>query len=181
MMDPGPWAEWVALSELRSGPVTRLIAAGHDARLALADQLGLDRLDRLEAEVVLTAWLDGALIDSRWSATVEQTCGVTLEPFGSELEGAFSVRVLPRRSRHAPKEELREVAVDPEAEDPPDLLESERVDVAAYVVEHLALEIDPFPRRPGVVFTPPEDEQPPSPFQVLRDLKPKPGPGSDRA
>ncbi len=178
MSEDAAWSEWIALSELRTGPVTRLIAAGHDARVALADQLGLDRLDRLEAEVMLTEWLDGALIDARWSATVEQTCGVTLERFGSELEGAFSMRVLPRRSRHAPREELREIAVDPDAEDPPDLLETERADVAAYVVEHLALEIDPFPRKPGAVFTPPAEEQPPSPFQVLQGLKPKTGPES---
>ena len=178
MNEAPAWSEWVALVELRSGPVTRLIAADHDARTALAEDLGVDRLDRLEAEVQVRPWLDGALIEARWTAVIEQTCGVTLEPFGSELEGAFSVRVLPRTSPHAPQEEVKEVAVDPEAEDPPDLLDEDRMDLAAYVIEHLALEIDPFPRKPGAVFEPPADEQPPSPFAVLRDLKPKPGSGA---
>jgi len=50
------------------------------------------------------------------------------------------------------------------------VLEGDVVDLAAYVVEHLALEIDPFPRKPGAVFTPPEPEEPPSPFAVLKGL-----------
>lgn len=185
MSGPSAWSEWIGLADLRSGPVTRLIAADRDARRALADDLGVDRLDRLEAEVSVAPWLDGAVIDARWSAVIEQTCGVTLEPFGTELAGAFSVRALPSSSPHAPKEPTREVAVDPEAEDPPDLLDEDRVDLAGYVVEHLALEIDPFPRRPGAVFEPPAEppaeEQPPSPFAALRDLQPKPGakPGQD--
>ena len=47
------------------------------------------------------------------------------------------------------------------------------VDLAAYVVEHLALEIDPWPRKPGVVFEAPEGPAEPSPFDVLRELKSK--------
>jgi hypothetical protein len=47
--------------------------------------------------------------------------------------------------------------------------------VAHYIVEHLALAIDPFPRKPGAEFefTPPAEEE--SPFAVLKKLKdPKP-------
>ena len=40
----------------------------------------------------------------------------------------------------------------PDAEDAPDVLEGETIDVSAYVVEHLALEIDPFPKKPGAGF-----------------------------
>jgi hypothetical protein len=42
--------------------------------------------------------------------------------------------------------------------------------VAGYVTEHLALEIDPFPRKPGVEFDyqPPEEET--SPFAALKKL-----------
>ena len=47
---------------------------------------------------------------------------------------------------------VREVVLDPEGEDPPDLLDEDRIDLADYVVEHLALDIDPFPRKPGVTW-----------------------------
>jgi uncharacterized metal-binding protein YceD (DUF177 family) len=167
-------SEWVSLAELRSGPVTRLIAADEKTRERLAEHLGLSRLDRLEAEVKVSPWLDGAIVEGVWSALIEQVCSVTLDPFASELEGSFRVRVLPRSSPNAPQEEGREIAIDLETEDPPDLIDEDRVDAAAYVVEHLALEIDPFPRKPGVEFEAPEEETPASPFAALRDLKPKP-------
>ena len=121
--------------------------------------------------MILTPWLDGAEVDGRWTASIEQTCGVSLDRFASEMEGAFLLRVLPAGSPNAPRETGPEVAVDPEAEDPADVLEGEDVDVAAYVVEHLAMEIDPFPRKPGAAWKPPAAEEPESPFAVLKVLK----------
>ncbi len=177
MIETPPWSDWFDLAGLRAGGAVRQIVADKDARAMIAGALALDRLDSLSAEVRISPWLDGAEITARWSAAIEQTCGVTLEPFGSALEGAFTVRVVPRGGAYAPALEDKEVVIDPDADDPPDLLDGDRVDVAAYVVEHLALEIDPFPRKPGAAFTPPPDEQPPSPFAVLRDLKPKSGDG----
>ncbi len=171
------WSDELRLGELTHGAVERTLVADHDTRLRIADELGLDRLDSLQAELTVSPWLDGVLIEADWAASIEQTCGVTLEPFGSALEGRFSVRVLPRGSRHVPEDSDREVIVDPQAEDPPDLLDSDRVDLAAYVVEHLALEVDPFPRKPGVAFDAPAPETPPSPFAVLRDLRAKPEEG----
>jgi hypothetical protein len=56
-------------------------------------------------------------------------------------------------------------------EDPPDVLGSDLIDIGHYVVEHLALEIDPFPRAPGAEVAPPEPEEPPSPFAALSRLK----------
>ncbi len=70
-------------------------------------------------------------------------------------------------------EQVREVEIDPNADDPPDPIEGGRIDLGALVVEHLALEIDPFPRKPGVVFEPPAGGEPPSPFAALRDFKAK--------
>ena len=43
--------------------------------------------------------------------------------------------------------------------------------LAAYVVEDLALAIDPFPRKPGVEFEAPDAPGEPSPFAVLAKLK----------
>jgi uncharacterized metal-binding protein YceD (DUF177 family) len=59
-----------------------------------------------------------------------------------------------------------------DAVDPPDLIEDGIIDLGGYVVEHLALELDPFPRKPGAEFTPPETDPEPSPFAVLARLKP---------
>ncbi len=176
-VDPESASDWsfdLRLGDLAHGAVERSLVADPDARARLADELGLDRLDSLTADLTIAPWLDGAVIEGRWAASIEQTCGVTLEPFATALEGAFTVRVLPRGSVHAHEEAAGEVVVDPDAEDPPDLIDRDRVDLAAYVIEHLALEIDPFPRKPGAEFVARPEETPPSPFAVLRQLKPRP-------
>ena len=166
-----PWTEPVRMSRLPERPLQRRIVADPSARLEIARQLGLDRLDVLEAELTVTSWLDGIELRADWSATVEQTCGVTLEPLSTQLNGGFTVRVLPAGSPNAPEASTEEVVVEPDAEDPPDIFDGDLIDPGAYVVEHLALEIDPFPRKPGAVFVQPEEPQPPSPFEALRNFK----------
>ena len=99
---------------------------------------------------------------------------MSLEPFDTELTGDFVVRAVPPGSPAAAAE-ATEVSVDPDAEDPPDLLDGDQIDVGGYLVEHLALEVDPFPRKPGVEFEPPPPEGPVSPFAALLKLKPQGG------
>ena len=114
-------------------------------------------------------------IAARWQADVVQTCGVSLEPFDTALKGEFNVRVAPPDSPAADQGET-EVSIDPEGEDPPDILDGDDLQIGGYLVEHLALEIDPFPRKPGVAFVPPPEEAPPSPFAALLALKRDPRP-----
>jgi hypothetical protein len=173
MTRQGPWSETLALHELAQGPVRRRLVAPEAARERIARELDLDGLASLEAEVEVSPWLDGAEVRGRWHAAIVQTCGVTLEPLPSEPEGEFLVRVLPAGSPNAPEEPTGEIAVELEDEDPPDLLDDDRIDLAALVVEHLGLEIDPFPRKPGAVFTQPDEPGELSPFAVLRQLKPR--------
>jgi hypothetical protein len=167
------WSEPIGLHELGHGAVRRRLIAGEEARRAVAKALDLDALNALEADIEVTPWLDGVEIRGRWRAAVAQTCGVTLEPILTEPEGEFSVRALPAGSPNAPEEPGGETTVDLEADDPPDVIEDGKVDLAAYVVEHLALEIDPFPRKSDAVFTPPDEPVELSPFAVLRDFKPR--------
>jgi len=167
------WSEPMALHELGHGPVRRHLVAGEETRRRIARELGLDSLVELEAMVEVSPWLDGVEITGKWHAELVQTCGVTLEPLPSEPEGAFFVRALPAGSPNMPEPPTGEVDLEVEAEDPPDEIEDGKVDLAAYVVEHLALEIDPFPRKPGAVFTPPEEPEEMSPFAVLRQFKPR--------
>ena len=136
----------------------------------MAKTLGLVALLAFQAQLEVTLWLDGAQVRGAWSGMVVQTCGVSLDEFDTPLQGVFTVHVVPRGSEHAPQLDS-EVDLDPDADDPPDVLEGERIDLAAYVIEHLGLEVDPFPRKPGAVFEPPEAPVIISPFAALRDLK----------
>lgn len=167
-----PWSIPVRLSELGREPVRRL-APDETVRARIARALGLAALPAFAAEVRLSPWHDGVEVEGRWTATVGYICGVTLDPFEQDLAGAFDVHAVPSGSALAvgPDAGESEVELDLEAEDPPDVLEGETVDLGALLVEHLALEIDPFPRKPDAVFEPPPVEGPESPFAVLKALK----------
>jgi uncharacterized metal-binding protein YceD (DUF177 family) len=169
--DPQPWSAPLRLSEVQRGSRTLHLVADAEVRARIAALLELPALTRLEGEVAVAPWLDGADVRARWSADLQQTCSVTAEPFDSALAGEFHVRAVPGGSPAAPAPEA-EVSVDPEAEDPPDVMEGDTLDLGAYLVEALALELDPFPRAPGAEFAPPEPEVEPSPFAALAGLKP---------
>jgi hypothetical protein len=166
-----PWSVIVRLAEVQRGSPVVDLAADAERCAALAKQFGLVELKRLSAEVRLVPWLDGAELRSRWSADIVQICGFSVEPFETALRGEFTVRVVPADSPAAGDPDTEVADIDPEGEDPPDVLDGDAIDVAAYVVEHLALEIDPFPRKPGATFEPPPEERPVSPFAVLQGLK----------
>jgi len=170
-----PWRDTIRLGEIRrptkDGAVERRLAPDEKTRVALARFLDLERLDALEAILRLTPWFDGARLDGRWAATITQLCGVSLDPLETTLSGHFVVHVVPAGSKLAPAEIEPEVVLDPEGEDPPDVLETDVIDLAGYVIEHLALDIDPFPRAPGVEFEPPEAEPESSPFAKLAQWK----------
>jgi hypothetical protein len=160
----------VRLAEVPASGLTASLVADEAARREIARALDLVALDRLEAEVTVKPWFDGAEISGRWQADYVQTCGVTLERLDRRQSGDFTVRAVPPGSLHAPAEEA-EAEIDLETDDSPDVAEGGAVDLAAYVVEHLALEIDPFPRKPGAEFTPPENSADLSPFAVLKRLR----------
>lgn len=172
------WSQSVRLDEVvrfrPENPYRRRLVADESACAVIAKALDLVAVDRLDADLAIRGWFDGVTIDGRWSAAIVQTCGVSLEPFTTELEGAFTVRAVPRGSVHAPGPDA-EIVVDLDTDDPPDVLDTDLIDLGGYVVEHLALEVDPFPRKPDVVFEAPDAPVERSPFAVLRGLKPDDG------
>jgi hypothetical protein len=167
-----PYSAPVKLADIVRAPF-HCLAPDEAARSRIAKALGLAALPALDGEFRLTPWHDGVEVKGRWTATVGYTCGVSLDRFDEDLAGEFTVRAVPEGSVLAVGADggESEVELDLEAEDPPDVLQDETLDVGALLVEHLALELDPFPRKPGAVFEPPPPEEPPSPFAALKGLK----------
>lgn len=165
-----PWPCEIPLSQVDRGAVTLRLEPSDDQRKTIAKQLGLVSLEALSAEVFLTSWLDGAEISGVLRARVVQTCSATADDFETPIDARFSLRVLPADSENAPQEEFGDLGADPDGDDPPDVLEGQSVDVSGYVVEHLALELDPFPRKPGAVFVQPPEPVELSPFAALKGL-----------
>jgi len=165
------WTTKVRLHELGKGAVTVRLEPDQAERAAIAKDLGLVSLPALTAKLTVRPWMDGAEISGGFDAVVEQVCAVSLDNFEHPLSGDIDLRVVPAGSPQAPEPDGGEVDYDPDAPDPPDILDGDAIDLAAYVVEHLALEIDPFARKPGVAFDYTPDSEPESPFAVLRKLK----------
>ncbi|MBI1685626.1 YceD family protein [Caulobacter hibisci] len=168
-----PWPSTVTLARVDRGGVDLKLAPDETVLKAIAKQLDLVSLHDLKVDVYLRSWMDGAEVSGVLRARVVQTCGVTADDFETPIDARFSLHVLPANSEHAPQDEGGELGLDPEGDDPPDVLEGETIDVSAYVIEHLALEIDPFPRKPGAVFVQPEEPVDLSPFSALKGLKSK--------
>lgn len=164
------WDRPIKLHELGRGALRLKLEPGDAERAAIAKQLRLQSLPAFTADLTLKPWLDGVEVKGRFRAVVEQICGVSLDPFEEVVEGDIEVHAVPQGSAHAAGPDGGELELDPNAPDAPDVLEGDAVDVAGYAVEHLALELDPFPRKPGATFDyqPPEEET--SPFAALKKL-----------
>lgn len=167
------WPCEIPLSQVDRGAVKLRLEPTAEQRKAIAKQLDLVSLEALSAEVFLSSWLDGAQISGLLRARVVQVCSATAEDFETPIDARFELRVLPANSENAPQEEFGDLGADPDGDDPPDVLDGETIDVSGYVVEHLALELDPFPRKPGAVFVQPPEPVELSPFAALKGLKPK--------
>lgn len=165
-----PWGRPLKLAEIAAGPVRVRLAPDAAARESVAASLGLEALPSFEAQILVRPWLDGVELDGRFTAVVAQICGVTLDPFETRLDGEIVLRAVPAGSPAAPQPEAEE-ALDPDAPDPPDVLDADEIDLSGYAVEHLALAIDPFPRKPGAVFEAPAQPPESSPFAALARLK----------
>lgn len=172
MIGESPWKAPFRFIEIGAGPVKRVLEADAATLKAVARHLDIEAVGSLSAELTVRPWLDGAEIRATFSAVVTQLCGVSAEPFDQDVAGEFMVRVLAAGSPNAPTEPVgEEVDLDPEADDPPDVVDGGAFDLGGYVVEHLSLELDPFPRKPGATFQPPEPTESASPFAVLKLLR----------
>ena len=165
--DADPWPVIVRLDEVGKR-LDRHLAADETDRARIAKALDLPALNMLEADVSVTQTGPAGEVRGKLHAQVVQICGVSLDPFETDIEAEFAV---PFTTEPAPDP-------DPEVEefgladlDAPDVVDSGVLDLGAYVVEHLALELDPFPRKPGVEFEAPPPEREASPFAVLTHLK----------
>jgi uncharacterized metal-binding protein YceD (DUF177 family) len=166
---PPTWTVPVRLDDVPDSGLSFDLAPDALMRDALAKAAGVNAVPRLSARFDVTRrGHDGLHVTGKVSATVRQTCVVTLEPLENEIEEAVDVTFVPDHERSG--EPIREDELG--AHDPPEALVGGTVDLGIVTTEFLILGIDPYPRKSGVVFTPPESEDPADhPFAALAALK----------
>ena len=110
----------------------------------------------------------------RVSATVGQTCVVTLEPIENQIEEAVDLVFAPVPAGAAGRKGCGAQAQG--HDEPPETLIGGMIDLGAVATEFLMLGIDPYPRKAGAQFAPPKIEDAGAhPFAALEALKKKPG------
>jgi hypothetical protein len=171
---PNEFSRIVTPDRLGAPKVTESLEASPAERAAVARRLGILGVDRLAAELTVKN-LGGRLyrVEGAWEAAVQQACVVTLEPVPAELSG----RLQASYEAGGRGGGSGEVVVDPDAEDPAEVLPAEGLDLGELVVQELAVALDPYPRAPGAEvppeYRPPEGEDANGPFARLRALKVK--------
>ena len=166
------WSVPLAVSEVPEIGRHIDVVADQGTRAALAKLAGLADLPRLAASFDVTPRGRGGLhVVGRVSATVGQTCVVTLEPLENDIDEAIDLVFAPT-SASPPALAGSEVEVP--VEDAPEPLVGGHIDLGAIATEFLMLAIDPYPRKSDAVFHLPEaGDDSAHPFAPLATLKQK--------
>ena len=150
--DPVPeFSRPVPRERLGSQFLVEEISATPQERAALARRFRLVGFDLLRAAArIEPADSPGLLrLSGHFSAEVTQACVVTLEPVANRIEADFTQLYSLEPGPLPASEDLKDVVVDPEAEEPPEPLGPDGLDLGEAVAQQLAVALDPYPRAPG--------------------------------
>jgi uncharacterized metal-binding protein YceD (DUF177 family) len=148
-----PWSAPVSVHEVPETGRSFSLVADEKTRSAIANLAGLRSLSRLEATFdVAPHGRDGLYVTGRVSATVGQSCVVTLEPIESEVLEDIDLVFAPAAPPTIVEEDGERVAI--ATVDAPEPLIGGTVDLGSIATESLILGIDPYPRKPGAKFEP---------------------------
>jgi hypothetical protein len=171
-----PWIVPIRVEDVpETGRHVELVA-DEPIRTSLAEAAAVNGLTRLEASFDLVRHgRSGLHVVGGISATVRQTCVVTLEPILNEVIEPVDLVFAPVGAQTSAAAELL-----PGAGDPPEPIIDGTIDLGAIATEFLILGVDPYPRKPGAVFEAPRAGDPDAtPFSALAALKKNDG-GSER-
>ena len=153
------------------------VCANETECAALADAHGLVAVQTFEAGFhVRKQGPERYAVGGVLHALVTQTCGVSLEPFDTLVSAPVEVDFAPSRQPlgepASRKMKSGGAAIFAGPQDPPDPIINGQIDLGALAAEFLALNLDSYPRKPGVMFEATnaggEASGTDSPFAVLR-------------
>ncbi|MFC5067987.1 DUF177 domain-containing protein [Flaviflagellibacter deserti] len=147
----------IAISDVPPRGTRVVIDADETARSALAKQLKIPAVKRLTADLAVKPWgRSGLAVTGRLEGKVTQVCVVTVDPFDVDIAEDVNLTFVPEEEMPSEEEIGSEFESDLDA---PDVLENGVVDLGTVIAEFLALSLDPYPRKPGAEFSPPEESK----------------------
>lgn len=168
------WSVPVAVDDIPETGLHVEIEAPAEVRAAIADIAGLRELPHLTGTFDLTKRGSRVSVAGAVSATVGQTCVVTLEPIENQIEEPVELVFASGPAAAGLEANVRHRGM--RAEEPPELLSDGNLDLGIVATEFLMLGIDPYPRKAGAHFSAPEpSDDGPHPFAALAALKKRSG------
>jgi uncharacterized metal-binding protein YceD (DUF177 family) len=148
------------------------ITATEEECTALAERFGLRQLSNLKADLTIRRVLGGATVQvkGRLTADLVQACVVTLRDVPARIDAPFETFFAEE------KKNARDIDFTAEdEEDAAEIIENGMIDMGEAVAQYLSLELDPYPRAPGVKLPSQSeqtgDDKKPNPFAALGVLK----------
>ena len=177
MTGPDPWRVPVMVAHIPDTGLHRELEASAAERQAMADLAGVREVLSAHADLEIVPKSGGRLqVTGHVRARVGQTCVVTLDPIESEIDEDIDLTFAPEAEARRLADLIEEGEDDkdpPEVADPPEAIVNGIIDLGRIATDALFLAIDPYPRKPGVVFEAevtaldPEDH----PFAALKALQ----------
>jgi uncharacterized metal-binding protein YceD (DUF177 family) len=169
----------VKVGHISANAVTVRLSANESERQALAELWDVREVLSLSADLQIARWKkDGVKIKGDVTARIVQSCVVTLEPVEADIKESIDSILVPEGSRLARQasNDGGEMILSPDGPDIPDTFTGDTIDAGVVVSEHVALAIEPYPRKPGVTFgarieSTAADDEKPNPFAALKDWK----------
>lgn len=174
-----PWSFPVAVAQLPEAGLHQVLETSAAQRQEIAAAAGVNAVLEATASFDVIPEAGGRVnVSGRVRARVEQTCVVSLDPVENDIDEPIVVEFAPpAQIPLSLKAVQKEEGDDAEIPDPPEPIVNGVIDLGQLALEFLILGIDPYPRKPGVAFIPPENPEDPDehPFAALKALKAAPG------
>ena len=150
------------------------ISASVEECTAIATRFGVEAVHSVAATVHIQPWKRGGFrARGEATASITQTCVVTLDPFDSVVHAPLDQIFIAGNSRLAADDVEVVVSHD---EDDIGFVDDGAIELGELAVEALCLELDPYPRKDGAELPVSStetltDEPKANPFAVLKQLK----------
>jgi len=165
----------VLVAQIPDTGLHRDIEADAVARTAMAELAEVREFASAQASFDVTLGRDGRVhVAGQVRAVVGQVCVVTLDPMETAIHETIDLEF-------APPEQVPQLSdlvdgaeqSDEAIPDPPEPIINGMIDLGRVATDALFLAIDPYPRKPGVVFEPKVEATDPQehPFAALKALK----------
>jgi len=157
-----PLSRWVSVARLPQGRGAVAVEATPAECAALATDFKIPAIRDLVGQFDVSGPTSRLVVTGTVEGTVTLICTVSLEPFETTVSEPVEV---------AFTDTDRLAGTDAEDADIPDPIVGGRIDFGVLTAEFLALGIDPYPRKPGVVFEEVRLGEDVKPFDALRALR----------